>query len=167
VLFRSRRNVHELPALVRLCRDWGVDDLTFQYHLAFWGKEPWKESLSDEALREDEPAERYVTEATRLAKHIGLRFLCWRGDKYSVKAGRPCSWPWRSFYVTADRFVCPCCVACDPRIVNFGNLSEVAIRQVWNSPKYRRFRAAIRTGNIPTFCRGCYTDYTGVTELTD
>lgn len=160
-----RENIHELPDVMRLCRELGVDHLTLQHDLVFWGKEPWLRKLSSRALRDDPQAERTVHEATLLARRIGLPFRCYRGNRYSVAKGIRCAWPWYSVLVTADGYVCPCCVAADPRIVHFGDLKSQRFEDIWNSGKYQAFRRELRAGNIPTFCRGCYEDYGRVIEL--
>jgi len=160
-----RDNIHELPDMIRLCRELGVDDLTLQHDLVFWGKEEWLEKLSRRALGRDEEVESAIREAASLSKKIGLPFHCYRGNRYSLSDGTTCPWPWYSAFVTADGYVCPCCVAADPRIIHFGNLKSESFEDIWNSKKYQLFRRELRAGNVPRFCSGCYRDYNKLIEL--
>lgn len=160
-----RENIHELPDVIRLCRELGVDHLTLQHDLVFWGKEDWLRRLSSRALRDDPETERAVHEATLLARRIGLPFRCYRGNRLSVAKGIRCPWPWYSVLVTADGYVCPCCVAADPRVIHFGDLRSQRFEDIWNSTQYQLFRRELRAGNIPTFCRGCYEDYNKLIQL--
>lgn len=154
-----RENIRELPDMVRLCSDLGIDRFNFQHDVNFWGKDEWVEKLSKSSLAEGDPEVISIIErAEALAGELGLTFNVFRGDRYSRKSGVKCRWPWESAYLTADGYVCPCCIACDPRIVNFGNIFEKPFAEIWRGNEYAAFRRRIRTGDLPGFCEKCYVD---------
>ena len=160
-----RENIHELPMMVQLCHDLGVDGLKLQHDLSYWGKAEWAERLSGETLPDDSNTIRYLKDAAALAAKLGLGFLVFQEDRYSFSEGKNCMWPWTSVYITTDGYVCPCCIAPDPDVVNFGNLHEREFREIWNSEKYRLFRRRLKAGEIPSFCTGCYKDFKEVIDL--
>lgn len=154
-----KENIHELPDLVKICAKIGVDELILQHDVNYWGKEEWEDRLSGISLSEDrEKADGFIREAEGIARGTGTQFRVFEGDRYSVENNNPCRWPWESFYITTDGYICPCCIACDPGVINFGNIREQSIVNIWNSEEYMEFRRRIKSGDIPSFCRGCYED---------
>jgi len=161
-----KENIHELPQMVQLCHDMGVDKLTLQHDLAFWGKEEWMQNLSDQSLT-GKMDDHYLDEASALAEKLNFEFDCYRGNKYSVKENKICGWPWASMYISADGYVCPCCVVSDPEVFNFGNLKKQRFDEIWNSDEYKDFRKNMKKGKIPSFCVGCYADHNGIIQIKD
>jgi len=160
-----RENIHELSMMVQLCHDLGVDELKLQHDLSYWGKAEWAERLSGDTLDDGAETKRLLDDAASLASKLGLEFILFQEDRYSYSEGKNCGWPWTSAYITTDGFVCPCCIAPDPEVINFGNLHEADFGDIWNSDKYRLFRRHLKAGEIPAFCTGCYKDYRGIIEL--
>lgn len=157
-------NIHELSQMIQLCHDMGVDKLTLQHDLVFWGKEEWMKNLSNQALNEKVDGY-YIDKAIALAEKLKFKFSCFRGTKFSVKEGKICGWPWSSMYISADGYVCPCCVASDPDVFNFGNLKKKSFDEIWNGEEYQSFRTHMKKGKIPSFCEGCYTDYSSISPI--
>lgn len=93
-----RENIHELPDLVRLCAEIGVDELILQHDVNYWGKEEWKDRLSGKSLSEDrDRADGFIEEAERIAGETSIGFKVFGEDRYSVEKDKPCRWPWESF----------------------------------------------------------------------
>jgi len=143
----------------RMVPDLTIDRFNLQHDINFWGKNEWVEKLSKASLSSDDPEVNDIIEKSELlTTEHGLTFNIFRGDRYSRKKGIKCRWPWESAYITADGFVCPCCITCDPEIVNFGNILEESFAKIWRGGKYRDFRKKIRDGDLPLFCKSCYID---------
>ena len=67
----------------------------------------------------------------------------------------PCLVPWYSAYVTARGKVLPCCYLTNEEHV-LGDIHEESFEQIWNGPRYREFRRALREnrGHVAG-CREC------------
>lgn len=160
-----RNNIAEAAGLVALCRELGVDDLAIQLDVSCWGKEEWLGTSRSLDSRGEAGWKGHVEEAAALASRSGIPLSIIEEYRFSARRGAPCMWPWTSLYVTAEGRVCPCCIACDPRVISFGDLREESLEAIWNGEKYRRFRRGIKAGTIPGFCRGCYEDFRSIEEL--
>jgi len=73
----------------------------------------------------------------------------WYGPDFRLK--RRCVFIWRSTYINSDGVVYPC----QYFFFNMGNVKEQTVEQIWNSEKYRRFRALLRKGLTPGCSRCC------------
>jgi radical SAM protein with 4Fe4S-binding SPASM domain len=49
----------------------------------------------------------------------------------------------------------PCCTIATPDRLNFGNMAERGVAEVWNSPQYDAFRAQLSSEDPPGICRTC------------
>lgn len=161
-----RKNIHELPQMVQICYDLGVDKVTLQHDLSFWGKDDWLNRMSDQDLNQcDDFAKPFIDEAAALAQKLGIKFTCYQRNRFSVQNGNLCNWPWRSFYLTVEGHVTPCSIASDPEVANFGNLIDQSLEEIWNGEKYRKFRRNMKNGIVPDFCKGCFTDCKGMYDF--
>ncbi len=171
-----RRNVHELPALVGLAHDWGLDRLWVQ-NLAhsFEDTDPSggyagiRRFAREEALWSGDDlaeAERAFARAREEAGRFGvrLRLPVLHPDPERRRApGEPgCDWPWRSAYVNHDGSVQPCCMLMGSDRGRLASIAKADFARVWNSARYRRFRNRLLTKDSPPdVCRGC-SAYRGV-----
>lgn len=174
VFVAMRRNVHELPGLVRLADEWGVGRLWVQnLSHSFADTDPAgnymqiRRFAADEALWADanEEAEERFAEAGRLAAELGvdLRLPDLRPpERAKRRNGSPgCDWPWRSVYVTHDAKVQPCCMVMGSERAQLGEVSDGGFADVWRSDAYAEFRRGLVDGDPPDVCRGC-SAYRGV-----
>lgn len=152
------QNIHELPDLVRLVKDLGVPSLCLQT-VHFWGKAEWEERTGSETLAvHPELADRWISKANQVARALGveLEYVNLPDDN----GRRACQWPWRAAYISVDRFVTPCCMhGADPKVINFGNLSQVSFENIWNSQGYQIFREELKSADPPEVCRKCPSYY--------
>jgi radical SAM protein with 4Fe4S-binding SPASM domain len=67
---------------------------------------------------------------------------------------------WESMVINWDGGVAPCCWLHDPQY-DFGNASDQALRDIWNSPAYVSARRVMgkrerdQAGDVPTICHRC------------
>ena len=165
VLVLMRQNMHEVPALVRLAAEHGVDGVLVQ-RLAHPLDEPTLPSRyipvrsyidTAQLRREDEAkAAELFSEARQLAAELGveLNLPRLRGEARAAGTGR-CTWPWDGLYLTARGEMLPCCMVGTPDRANLGSVNDAPIEAVWNGPEARAFRAALAGPTPPRICTSC------------
>ena len=161
----TKDNIRELPQVVRLVKDLGVDRMEAQ-DTHFWGDKELKERINDNTLRQEiANAREFVNEAMLKAKDLDIPFT-WLGtggrkslysdNELQLHADqRLCQMPFRSCFITVDGYVTTCACTPDPRKFNFGNLLEQDFKAIWNSPQYVALRKARMDGKIPDYCKMC------------
>lgn len=166
VAVAMRRNLDQLPGLVRLAHEYGADGLSVQ-HLCHDFTEssmpekyrPMRSFVYAESLAGEDPAvvAHWFGEARELAGDLGVCLrLPNRGGTKNPSAITPrCDWPWRGAYVSFTGQAMPCCMVATPDRMNFGNMARDGVAQVWNSEGYGDFRARLASDQPPEICRGC------------
>jgi len=161
-------NVHEIPALIRLCHDrFGVQpvfslfmlyDKDDKRHLALEDDEKTRGYLQ-EGVRE---AERYGYGSSRSSLTINLEVL---KMKYTKKVTSPCYLPWLGINLTWDGRAFPCCYYYDCQ-VELGNVFEEGFQQVWNGQKFQSFRKALaKSRDSIKICSVCTIEDEGLNQL--
>jgi radical SAM protein with 4Fe4S-binding SPASM domain len=160
-----RANVLELPSLVRVAHEVGVKDVYLQ-RLVYSGRGL---AVSEQALfgAAAEPELAAVREAEELAGALGVALrgsgeasagASVAGDANQA-AYRACRRPWTLTYVTANGNVLPCCIAPFTGAhydgIVLGNIFEQSAEEIWNGPRYRRWRRAMLQGTPPEACARC------------
>lgn len=154
----SRVNMHELPAIVGLVADLGLDRMTVQTVLTGWGKEAMEGVNSGKRIDEQSALDDAVREARGVARDRGLELVISDTDKYSSR--RHCRWPWTGAYISSAGDVVPCCILADADTVSMGNVFEQPFREIWNNDAYRTLRRRIADDDLPDYCRSCYDSRT-------
>lgn len=167
VFVAMRRNLSELPALVRMVASWGIDDVRVQnlshsFDDTGGAMEYFeiRRFTEREALWAD-PTEEMVAafdaarrEATRAGITLRLPRLEERARPRRV--GSPgCGWPWDQAYVTHEGKVQPCCMLMGEDRAVLGDVRTARFADVWSGERYRQFREALLTGSPPDVCVGC------------
>jgi radical SAM protein with 4Fe4S-binding SPASM domain len=170
VFVAMRRNVPELPELVRLLAAWGVERLWVQnLSHSFGDTDPSgayaeiREFAAEEALWADEDeaeAARTFAEADALAGDLGVEL---RLPRLEEPARRPrprgtpgCHWPFESAYVTYDGKVQPCCMVMGSDRAVLGDVNRERFAAVWQNEAYGDFRAGLSgEAPVPEVCAGC------------
>lgn len=169
VFVAMRRNVHELPDLVRLAAQLGVMRVSvqslshsFEDTAGEAGYEEISAFTSGEALwmagADRVTADVVFAEACAVADALGvdlhLPHLEEREDRR--RPGEPgCDWPWRATYVNHDGGVQPCCMVMGAERATLGHVLDDGFRNVWWGEASRSFRTALHTDEPPSVCRGC------------
>jgi radical SAM protein with 4Fe4S-binding SPASM domain len=170
VFVAMRRNVGELPALVRLASEWGVGALWVQnLSHSFDDTNPSgsyrdireyaeREALWGEGDRAE--IERIFGEAVTLGDELGVELRLPRLEE-PVRAprrqGQPgCHWPFESAYVTHDGKVQPCCMVMGSDRSVLGDVKAQRFRAIWRGTEYADFRSGlVGDAEPPDVCRGC------------
>ena len=117
------RNAHELPDIVRLAKNLGVDRLVMTTLLTDWGKAEMRGHVGPiDVARQHDRTERFMREAESVAAALEFPVVIERGQRYS--ASRRCPWPWYNAYVAANGDVVPCCEIADSSVVKMGNVFD-------------------------------------------
>ncbi|MEW6270785.1 MAG: radical SAM protein [Thermodesulfobacteriota bacterium] len=169
VFVAMRRNVRELPDVVRLAATWGVPRLHVQnlsHSFSDTSPESAYREIRDffdaEALWPSPPGEREASiafaAARRAAEECGIELHLPRleSEPAARAPGSPgCDWPWRSSYVRHDGRVQPCCMLMgDDRAIQ-GSVATHEFQEVWRGSAYASFRAQLEGSEPPAVCRGC------------
>ncbi|MCI0342000.1 MAG: radical SAM protein [Planctomycetales bacterium] len=171
-----RRNIRELPALVELAREFGVDEILVQNMVAVLPEhQAW--SLTHTPVLANYLFVRAKLLAERYGIHLYLpplfdapgadRKRSWLGsleprtlrtDRILKKGLAPgavlCPEPWMTMNVQRDGTVTPCCVSAQP----MGSIHREPLRAIWNNEEYRQIRKEL-SGQAPLrnpTCRNCH-----------
>ncbi|MFI5266045.1 MAG: radical SAM/SPASM domain-containing protein [Chloroflexota bacterium] len=168
-----KENIRELPGLVDVAGELGVDEV-YLTRMVFFGEGLATEDQSifngEETLRRK--VEDIVADADRRAAAHGLSFKSAGAIAPSEYASGPgevrnpwqgCRRPWRLGYVTANGNALPCCVAPFTDVpyddLILGNVKDGGFNAVWNGERYREFRNRHQSDDPPEACRRCGLDW--------
>jgi radical SAM protein with 4Fe4S-binding SPASM domain len=157
-----RRNRHELPALVRLAADIGVDRMWIQRLSHDFQdvveREEYKaiRSFTDDEMLTDEEVASVLDANAALAQDLGLELrLPPVNTAAATTPALRCDWPWSGSYVTHEGRVQPCCMVMGSDRVTLGDLGTESFRSIWQGPMYERFRRDLKGDDPPDVCAGC------------
>lgn len=167
VFVAMRRNVAELPGVVRLAAETGVDDVWVQHLSHTFDDTDGSDDgayvairgyTAAEALWDAAPAP--FAEARRLAEELGVDLRLPRVEDDAPLPPRPagepgCDWPWRSGYVTYDGALQPCCMVMGADRATLGHLADGSFADAWTAGPFQAFRTALLSDEPPEVCRGC------------
>jgi radical SAM protein with 4Fe4S-binding SPASM domain len=160
--------VAQLPDFVRLAHDIGVGEVYLQ-RLVYFGEDAIGLARPDQGLFERLTREEqgHLDTATELARSLGIGFnasgATEPGESLARKAdSNPwslCRRPWTVMYITANGRALPCCIAPFSQrgyeSYTLGNATQETLREIWNGPAYREFRAALHSDAPPKCCANC------------
>jgi radical SAM protein with 4Fe4S-binding SPASM domain len=164
-----RRNIEDLPDLVRFASKGGADELVVQL------MEPEAPELEPEMLWHHVPiTAKMVGEAQRLGRELGLKInvgLAMKNLLSAAAAGggdgaaeievapeidtrgqslvEKCRYPWSSILIDTDGDVRPCCWAGS----SHGNLNEKSFDEIWNGKAVQEMRRDFLADHVPEGCR--------------
>lgn len=151
VFCAMQSNIHELPDLVRLAADIGIDEVKVVYLTAF------DETLAKETLWGMEDKVRAVfSDAIKVGEELGITLKLPHiagedvaGDKYH----KDCFVAWRDFFLGSDGYVRPC-MSTPIKFFKYDGTKD--FMEVWNSPEYQRYRQIVNSENMDSPCKRCY-----------
>lgn len=146
VIVLMKENYRHLNEMINLGKEIGVDEV-FVQNMQSWSRPEFKEKESKEhsvfGLARGE-LEKVFSGVRKNDIKVSLPPL--EGGKYS------CTWPYTGAWISVEGYLCPCCECHDPRILNFGNVLEEPIIELWNSSKYNKFRQDFNEGKTQICC---------------
>ena len=152
VFCAMKSNLHELPDLVRLAGEIGIEEVKAVYLTAF------DEKMAAESLWDsrDEVAEVFE-KATQLGDELGvtLKLPHLQGED-PAKDGlhKDCFVAWRDFFLGSDGMVRPC-MSTPTQFFAFDPTKP--FDEIWNSESYQRFREGVNQAQkMDKPCQRCY-----------
>lgn len=168
VMVVMRQNLHELPQLVRLAHGWSVEEMFVQHLCHDFGESslpshyrPMREFVQEQTLLEEDPQRvaYYFAEARGAAQELGVKLRLPRTQPRQYAPDTPgrtrCNWPWQGAYISYQGYAMPCCMVSTPDRINFGNMAEQGVEEIWNSPHFQAFRDQLASDKPPEVCRSC------------
>ena len=162
-----KETVDQLPEFVRLAARIGVKEVHLQ-RLVFdeqgFGMARPDSSLFERTRAEEEAV---IADATSIGRELGITLDASGATEpgLSLKRtadGKPwatCRRPWSLMYFTAHGRALPCCIAPFSargyETYTLGDATQQTLREIWNSPAYQNFRAALVSDAPPKPCQGC------------
>jgi radical SAM protein with 4Fe4S-binding SPASM domain len=165
----TKENIAELPGLLRLAAEIGIEEIHLQRLVYFQDHEGYGVARREKTLRgsNDEVLE-LIHDSRLLAAQSGIRFNAsgLSSPIESVQADSAAKLPWRKcyrpqtlMYITANGNVLPCCISpfatIDYSSIILGNAFQSALEEIWKGSKYTYFREQLQTETPPKCCRGC------------
>ena len=163
-----RRNLDELPDLVRLAHAEGIATFSVQHLCHDFGEaslpqryRPMRAFVEDQTLLNDdqERIERCFSQARDIAQELGvaLRLPNVRPRQHApgTSGRKRCDWPWSGAYISYDGKAMPCCMVATPDRIHFGDMAQNGVAPVWNNGEYEAFRAQLASPAPPDVCRSC------------
>ncbi len=168
VVVIMKRNLHELPDLVRLAARLSFEEIFVQHLCHDFGEatlpadyRPMRDFVEAETLLSEDPRRvgDYFEQARNVAGELRVALRLPRTQPRVHAPGTPgrerCDWPWRGAYVSYQGLAMPCCMISTPDRLNFGDMAEQGVEATWNGPHYQEFRARLDSDNAPDICKSC------------
>jgi radical SAM protein with 4Fe4S-binding SPASM domain len=168
VAVAMRRNLDELPELVRLAHELGIAHVSVQHLCHDFGESslpeqyrPMRAFVEDETLLGEDPerVRRAFDEARSVAADLGVSLrlpnVRPRAHGASLDGRSRCDWPWRGAYVSYAGEAMPCCMVATPDRINFGSMAESGVAEIWSNERYKEFRRRLESDDPPEICRSC------------
>jgi len=162
-----KENIDQLPAFVRLAAIMGVPEVHLQ-RLVFdaqgYGLARAESSLFEGTQAEERVA---IEAAQAIGAELGVTLDASGATEPGLSLKRQeteqpwstCRRPWSLMYFTAHGRALPCCIA--PFSVRgygnytLGDATQQTLREIWNGPAYRDFRASLLSDAPPAPCQNC------------
>lgn len=152
VFCAMKSNINELPDLVRLAAEIGIEEVKVVYLTVF------DNALLEESLWGEEEVVRAVfDEAIKVGEELGivLKLPHISGeDVASDDYHKECFVAWRDFFLGSDDYVRPCM---STPIKFFKYDSQIPFYDIWNAEEYKKYRKNVNDNNFMDVpCKRCY-----------
>ena len=145
------RNIEELPDLIKLASNIGLDEVKGLYLTAF------SDSLAKETLYNKKDKVKAIFEkAEKLGEELGVKIKLpyLQGEDIGGKQfHKDCFVAWRDFFVGSDGYIRPCQSSAKKLFKYDKNKS---FEEMWNSKEYQKFRSEVNTEKMCEECKKCY-----------
>lgn len=146
-----RRNVAELPKLILLAQELGVEAIN-----AFMLRVSQAELIDETLFFHQDYSDEHLGKAYEFAAKTGVKlhapplFSQMKEQEKSCNK-RECHAPWETMYLEADGKLGICCGGAKPA----GNLNETDFFEAWNDPYRVKIRETVNTDHEMACCRNC------------
>ncbi len=162
-----KETVQQLPDFVHLAAGMGVAEVHLQrlvFDEAGFGMARAESSLFEQTRAEEQAA---IEAATVLGATLGVTLDASGATEPGLSLKRAddnqpwslCRRPWSLMYFTAHGRALPCCIAPFSArgysTYTLGDATQQTIREIWNGPAYKDFRAGLLSDTPPKPCQGC------------
>ena len=152
VFCAMRSNIRELPDLVRLAAEIGIEEVKVVY-LTVFGEDLMNESL----WGHEDLVKEVFEEAIKVGDELGilLKLPHYIGeDEAGDKLHKDCFVAWRDFLLGSDGYVRPCM---STPIHFFEYDKNKDFMEMWNAPEYQKYREIVNDSEkMDSPCRRCY-----------
>lgn len=168
VMVVMRRNLHELPEVVRIAGGFGLTEIHVQHLCHDFAESTlperyrsMREFVEQETLVGEDEARvaHFFGQARALAADAGIELRLPNVRPATHAPGTPgrkrCDWPWSGAYLSWDGQAMPCCMVATPDRASFGSVARDGVGPVWNSAAFEAFRARLDSDEPPEICRSC------------
>lgn len=152
VFCAMKSNLFELPDLVRLAADIGIDEVKVVYLTAF------DQELAKEVLwNHTEEVRTVFDEAEKIGNELGIAIKLPHLQGEDVAGNmehKECFVSWRDFFIGSDGYIRPCMSTS----IQFEKFDvNKSFKDMWNSEYYQRYRSIVNESNLmDSPCRRCY-----------
>ena len=152
VFCAMKSNLHELPDLVRLAADIGIEEVKVVYLTAF------DDVLAKEVLwNEQEKVREVFNETEKIADELGvvLKLPHIQGEDEAEDAlHKDCFVAWRDFFLGSDGYIRPC-MSTPIQFIKFD--MNKSFEEMWNSEPYQLYRKNVNNAEaMDSPCKRCY-----------
>ena len=151
VFCAMKRNLHELPQMVEMAADVGLEEVKVVFLTAFD-----KQFVSETLYNCQKEVEEAFALAIKRAEELGvlLKLPYVQGnDPAGDKLHRDCYVAYRDFYLGSDGYVRPCMSTADKLFLFDPGLDFM---DMWNLPPYQQYRGKVNTTEMHVNCQTCY-----------
>lgn len=152
VFCAMKSNIDELPDLVRLASDIGIEEVKVVYLTVF------DESLAHESLwGSKEKVKSVFSEAEKLGDELGITLKLPHlvgEDVAQDDYHKDCFVSWRDFFLGSDGYVRPC-MSTPIKFLQYDKDKD--FKEMWNSRDYQNYRSIVNDANkMDSPCKRCY-----------
>jgi radical SAM protein with 4Fe4S-binding SPASM domain len=152
VMTLMKENIEELPQMVKLAHDIGIEEVKAVYLTAF-NQEMSKSVLFNEV----DNVRRIFSETNALGEkyNIKIKLPYIQGEDIAKDAyHKTCYVVWRDFFLGSDGYVRPC-QSTSMKLFHFNKYQN--FDEMWNSIEYQDFRKRVNSHeDMPLECKACY-----------
>lgn len=152
VFCAMKSNIRELPDLVRLAAEIGIEEVKVVYltvfdksllHETLWGQDDLVHEVFEEAIKIGDE----LGIVLKLPHYVGEDVA---GEQYH----KDCFVAWRDFFLGSDGYVRPCM---STPIQFFQYDQNKSFMEMWNSVEYQQYRRSVNDAkNMDDSCKRCY-----------
>jgi len=157
----TTKNIHELLPYLDLAKKIGISKIVVSHVITF-SKDHEKEALYNHS---DPKHQQIWDEAISKARNLGIHLTL---PPLQAVENSNCRFrPWQCLFVSWKGDIKPCCIYLHPMplfykgkkaivpAMNFGNVHEENILNLWYSPEYIKFREQILNKKYTEICNSC------------